>query len=88
MMPRSEGRSALWCRILVDETIKVGAEMMHIDCGRVRKCLNDAVPRDEPTSPDRLELPDRDAVPGHHKALAIVERTHDLTASVLEFALR
>ena len=68
--------------ILLDENVDIRAEAVGIDARRPGQDLHRNIGRHELTLPQRCQLTDRYAVTGNDKALATIERAHDLSALV------
>ncbi len=86
--PRAgRGRSATRCGVLAGRSVEVIPETSEVDSRRCAEQRDGGLGWDEPVSPQRSELTDRDAVAGHDERLAFVEPTHDLAAVVAEFPL-
>ncbi len=85
--PRSAGGSATRRRILVRETVDIGAEARGVDRRRAGEGGEGELSVHIPVALNGMELADRDAVAGHHEALSGVEGPHHLTALVAQLPL-
>ena len=77
----------MWRRILIDQTIEIGAEPGGLNRGRAREGREGGVAADKPVTLNGSQLADRDAVAGDREALTGVEGSHDFTALVAELSL-
>lgn len=87
-IPRDRRRSATRFDALVNDGVHVVPEPCAVDARGATEQRRSALGRDKPQTAKRGQLTHGNAVSGHHKGLATIEKSHYFPTGVAELSLR
>ena len=75
------------CNVLASSPIEVRSQPVELHAWSTPECCHRRLGTDEATATQRIQLADRNAVPGHQEGLALIEPPHNLAAAIAQLTL-